>query len=256
MGCWQKFREPLQDGRHGGDVEDEAREQQGWQKARKKPCLCCHKLPLHVYGDEKALAQGAEHEDGGDEKEGQVGTPEGHVEDQDGKDGAKDEGEHAKRKVGDEFSQYELQAGYGCCQHGLHGAALPLPGKDKRGQEGSNEGHDDRDGAWHKEVHALGRRVVPEALLHADLRKHNVLLLQEAPDVSLDHALRVGLQKACGIGFCPVYHKLQGGGNFPCCPRFGKDSTSAPHVLSLLRRKKGKASLVVLAYAHKALDCG
>ena len=113
MGCWQKFREPLQNGRHGVDVEDEAREQKGWQKARKKPCLCCHKLPLHVYGDEKALAQGAEHEDGGDEKEGQIGAPEGYVKDQDGKDCAKDEGEHAKRKVGDELSQYELQAGYG-----------------------------------------------------------------------------------------------------------------------------------------------
>ena len=251
VGGRQELREPLQDWGHGGDVEDEAREQKGRQKAREKSCLGSHKLALHVHRDEQSLAKGAEHEDGRDGKKSQIGSPEGHVEDQDGKNCAQDEREHAQGKVGDKLAKDELQTGDGCCQHGFHGAALPLSGKDQGGEQRAYEGHDDRDGAWHKEVHALGRRVVPKALLHRDLGRMNTALAHEAPYVPKDDALRVGLQKACGIGLCAVNHKLQGGRDFPLSVGFGKKILA-----SRTLGKACQAALVVFPDAYKALDCG
>ena len=124
-------------------------------------------LAVQAHGDEQALPQGAEHEYRGDEQQRPHRAPVRHAEQGHGGQRAQAHAEHAHAVIGNEFAEQHLPAAHGRGQHGLHGAALPLAGKDQRGQQGTDERHDDRDGPGYQKALALGRGIVPVALLYA-----------------------------------------------------------------------------------------
>ena len=163
---------------------------------------------MQAHGDEQALPQGAEHEYRGDEQQRPHRAPVRHAEQGHGGQRAQAHAEHAHAVIGDELAEQHLPAAHGRGQHGLHGAALPLAGKDQRGQQGTDERHDDRDGSGYQKALALGRGIVPVALLYAHRAglRHPARLPGLLP--AQQYGLRIALDEAGHVGLGTVHDEL------------------------------------------------
>ena len=80
-------------------------------------------------------------------------------------------------------------------------------GKNQGGQQGADEGHDHRNGPRHQKLHALGRRIVPEARLQAD--GCGRAAAQGCGLPGCDQALTVALDVLGRVGLRAVHQHLQ-----------------------------------------------
>ncbi len=206
-----QMREKLHHRRHGVDVENEPRQNEGRQEGDDD---------RHQRGDELAVGQGgnqqphrqrhqqeqrrAQHQQPqtADQRHGEQPHRHGH---------RQRHAPHAEHEIRNQFAQQNFRHGHRAGHERFHGAALAFSRDDQRSEQGADQGHDDRNQPRHQKVAAAHRRVEPDARLHADGQEQGLALpLGFELQPVLPDALQIALHDAGVVGVHAVHPHCHG----------------------------------------------